>query len=188
MLNESLKNEFIPLKSEMFQMCLSLYAYKRKLESLVDRLPKESRYFLLEELTALRALSNEIILHMSKLDDEKSKVSFHAAKKKINKINIPASEKLELKTRLKGFRQSINNLKTAHRNRYIAHLTEDGYPNAFDISSYEAEYLAVAIEAYETFKYIWGDEVTFQYKLGSWENMLVFNNELGLSKSIKNNT
>ena len=181
MLTTEMREDFIPLKSEMFQMCLSLYAYKTKYDALPNRFPKETRYFLLEEATALRALSNEIILHLCKLDEDKSQVSFHAAKKILTRSKLSASEQKSLSNKLKEFRSSINKLKTVHRNKYIAHLTEDGYPNLLDLPSFEDDYQQVAKAAYETFAVIWGEDVTFRCKVGSQEKIIIFNVELCLS-------
>ncbi|EOU2464925.1 hypothetical protein [Vibrio alginolyticus] len=188
MLRSEMREDFIPLKSEMFQMCLSLYAYKTKYEAFPNRFPKATRHFLLEEATALRALSNEIILHLCKLDEDKSKVSFHAAKKVLSKSKLSATEQSSLNSKLKAFRSSINTLKTVHRNRYIAHLTEDGYPNLFDLPSFEEGYQQVAQTAYETFAFIWGDDVTFRFKVGSQEAIIIFNTELGLSEVVEEHT
>lgn len=182
MLKSEMKKDFYPLKDEMFQMCLSLYAYKTKFKKFPYRFRKATRYFLLEEAIALRALSNEIILHLCKLDEDKSKVSFHAAKKVLVKSKLSASEQNELNLKLKAFRRSINALKTLHRNRYIAHLTEDGYPDLLDLPSFENGYQEVAKLAYETFRFIWGDDVTFSFKVGSQEAIVLFNKELGLSE------
>lgn len=179
MLTSKMKEDFYPLQDEMFQMCLSLYAYKTKLKEFPNRFRKATRYFLLEEAIALRALSNEIILHLCKLDEDKSKVSFHAAKKILAKSKLSFSEQKELSNKLKAFRQSINTLKTLHRNSYIAHLTEAGYPDLLDLPSFENGYQQVAKLAYETFRFIWGDDVTFSFKVGSQEAIVIFNEEFG---------
>lgn len=177
MLTETLKNEFIPLKGEMYQLCLSLYSYREKFDNLGERFRKSSRYFLLEEVTALRAISNEIIMHLCKLDEDKSKVSFHAAKKAIHKLPGLDHDKLVLNQAIKSFRDSINAIKTKHRNRYIAHLTEDGYPEPFDLPDFTAEFQELVRETYKVFTIIWGAEVKFGFKVGSQERFLNFNEE-----------
>ncbi|WP_146801516.1 AbiU2 domain-containing protein [Bisbaumannia pacifica] len=177
MLTETLKNDFIPLKGEMYQLCLSLYSYREKFDNLGERFRKSSRYFLLEEVTALRAISNEIIMHLCKLDEDKSKVSFHAAKKAINKLPGLDHDKRILNEAIKSFRDSINAIKTKHRNRYIAHLTEDGYPEPFDLPDFTAEFQELVEEAYNVFTLIWGAEVQFGFKVGSQERFLNFNEE-----------
>jgi hypothetical protein len=177
MLTETLKNDFIPLKGEMYQLCLSLYSYREKFNNLGERFQKSSRYFLLEEVTALRAISNEIIMHLCKLDEDKSKVSFHAAKKAINKLPGLVQEKRALNEAIKNFRNSINTIKTKHRNRYIAHLTEDGYPEPFELPDFKAEFQGIVKEAYKVFTLIWGADVNFGFKVGSQERFLNFNEE-----------
>lgn len=188
MLKSEMKEDFYPLQDEIFQMCLSLYVYKTKLKEFPNRFRKVTRYFLIEEAIALRALSNEIILHLCKLDEDKLKVSFHAAKKILAKSKLSVSEKNELSNKLKAFRQSINTLKTLHRNRYIAYLTEVGYPDLLDLPSFENGYQQVAKLAYETFRFIWGDDVTFSFKVGSQDEMVNLNKELGLSELSLANT
>jgi hypothetical protein len=71
-MDEKLKAQFSPVKSEMYQLLLSAYCYERKFENLENRLKSESREFLLEEVTSLRHLSNGMILHICNLDDESS--------------------------------------------------------------------------------------------------------------------
>ncbi|MEP4547940.1 MAG: hypothetical protein ABJ000_17290 [Saccharospirillum sp.] len=181
MLTESLKRDYIPLKGEMYQLCLSLYSYREKLDNLGDRFPEGSRFYLLEEITAIRAISSEVIMHFCKLDEDKSKVSFHAAKKDINKLSVSDSDKKLLNEGLKDFRKSINSIKTKHRNRYIAHLTEDGYPDPFDLPNFETEFQELIREAYKVFVLIWGAEVKFGFKVGSQERFLDFNEEFLLN-------
>lgn len=180
MLSDNLKNEFIPLKGEMYQLCLSLYSYRTKFDNLGERLRKSSRFFLLEEITALRAISNEIIMHLCKLDEDKSKVSFHAANKAFNKLSVSEQDKRALNDGIKNFRKSINTIKTKHRNRYIAHLTEDGYPDPFDLPDFKSEFNELVKEAYKVFILIWGSEVKLGFKVGSQERFLSFNDEFGL--------
>lgn len=181
MLTDTLKNDFVPLKGEMYQLCLSLYSYRSKFNNLGDRLQKSSRFFLLEEVTALRATSNEIIMHFCKLDEVKSKVSFHAAKKAINKLSVEEEDKRTLNESIKRFRESINTIKTKHRNRFIAHLTEDGYPDPFDLPDFTSEFHNLVKEAYRVFILIWGAEVKFGFKVGSQEKFLSFNEEFELN-------
>ncbi len=181
MFTETLKNDFIPLKGEMYQLCLSLYSYRQKIDSLGERLGKSSRFFLLEEITALRAISNELIMQLCKLDEDKSKVSFHAAKKAIGKLSAPEDQKKRLNESIKKFRASINAIKTKHRNRYIAHLTEDGYPDPFDLPDFKTDFHDLILEAYRVFVLIWGAEVRFGFKVGSKEPFLSFNEEFELS-------
>jgi hypothetical protein len=181
MLTDTQRNEFIPLRGEMYQLCLSLYSYRSKFDNLNERFQKSSRFFLLEEVTALRALSNEIIMHLCKLDEDKSKVSFHTAKKTINKLPVAEPDKRILNDAIKNFRESINTIKTKHRNRFIAHLTEDGYPEPFDLPDFASEFHVLVKEAYKVFTLIWGAEVKFGFKVGSQERFLNFNEEFELS-------
>jgi len=116
-------------------------------------------------------------MHLCKLDEDKSKVSFHAAKKAINKLPGLVQEKRALNEAIKNFRNSINTIKTKHRNRYIAHLTEDGYPEPFELPDFKAEFQGVVKEAYKVFTLIWGADVNFGFKVGSQERFLNFNEE-----------
>ncbi|MFT4805713.1 MAG: hypothetical protein ACI9YE_002936 [Psychroserpens sp.] len=181
MLTDILRNNFIPLKGEMYQLCLTLYSYRAKFDNLDQRLIKSSRFFLLEEITALRAISNEIILHLCKLDEDKSETSFQAAKKAINKLSLPQEEKNRLNDSIKSFRKSIKTIKTMHRNRYIAHLTEDGYPEPFDLPDFKSIFSEIVKEAYVVFVLIWGADLKFGFKVGSQEPFLSFNEEFELN-------
>jgi hypothetical protein len=69
------KEKYSPVKDEMYHLLLCAYRYVRKLGNLADRLRSESMELLLEEITALRHLSNEIIPHLCNLDDDSSKWS-----------------------------------------------------------------------------------------------------------------
>lgn len=73
---------------------------------------------------------------------------------------------------MKSFRDSINSIKTKHRNIYIAHLTEDGYPEPFDLPDFTAELKDLVKEAYTVFTLIWGNEVKFGFIIGSQEILL----------------
>jgi phosphoglycerate dehydrogenase-like enzyme len=85
MIQDNFNENFLPLKKEMFQMCLTSYSYVEKGNNFEYRYKNSSRYFLLEKLTSLRALSNVIIMHLCKFDEDKFNTSFIATKNLLNK-------------------------------------------------------------------------------------------------------
>lgn len=103
MLTEQLKQKYIPLQAELYQLFLGVHSYNQKIVSLPERFKTSTRFFLLEETTSLRMMANEIILHLCKLDDDSSTYSFRSAKKEINKLNVPQKEKDILNKKLKEY-------------------------------------------------------------------------------------
>jgi len=79
-MKDSLKQQFSPVENELYYLLVAAYCYKRKFSHLGERLRSESRAFLLEEITALRLMSNEIILQLCKLDDDVGKLTLRSLK------------------------------------------------------------------------------------------------------------
>jgi hypothetical protein len=115
-MDEELKAQFSPVKSEMYQLLLSAYCYERKFKNLENRLKTESREFLLEEVTSLRHLSNGLILHICNLDDESSAWSLRSMTKLMGKSKEYAERTKKCAGILRKYRAQINSFKTKHRN------------------------------------------------------------------------
>lgn len=129
----------------------------------------ETREYLLEEVTALRLMCNEIIVQLCKLDDDNGKWTL----RKLKKESIKHIKDQKLIGRLNNletaYRSSINILKTKHRNAYIAHRNADEYPDPFELHDFRSDLSPLICDALEFFEALWGHSVYFGFKLGSME-------------------
>jgi hypothetical protein len=175
------KATFDPVKSEMYQLLLCAFCYNQKLRNLGERLQKESRSFLLEEMTALRHLSNGIILHLCNLDDDGSNWSLRSLRRAVAKQPGTQDTVARSNELLKRYRSALNKLKTTHRNEFIAHRNTDEYPNQFELPDYRTDFkylLQIALSALEC---LWGAKIDFGFHLGSRDPTIDFKTELGLT-------
>ena len=179
-MDEKLKTQFAPVKSEMYQLLLSAYCYERKFEGLTERLKNESREFLLEEVTSLRHLSNGMILHICNLDDDRSDWSMRSITKSMGKIGEYASRTKECTDLLKRYRAQINDFKMRHRNQFIAHRNCEDYPDPFDLPDYRIEFREIIQTGLSALQCMWGSTLEFGFRLGSRDLTLDFKNALGL--------
>lgn len=177
-MEDQLKRQFTPVKSELYQLLLSAYFYERKFEHLGERLKRESREFLLEEATSLRHLANGIILHICNLDDDSSAWSMRAMTKALGKKSVYAQRAKEWSETLKRYRAQINEFKTKHRNEYIAHRSGARYPGLFDLPDYRTEFREIIKTALAAFQGIWGRTLNFGFRLGARDRYIDFKKEL----------
>jgi hypothetical protein len=177
-MNETMNVQFSPVKSEMYQLLLSAYCYERKFANLTNRLEKESREFLLEEVTSLRHLSNGMILHICNLDDDSSAWSMRAMTSTMGKTTEYAQRTKKCAEILKKYRAQINYFKTKHRNQFIAHRNGEDYPDPFDLPDYRTEFREIIQTALAALQCIWGSNVEFGFHLGSRDRTLDFKKEL----------
>lgn len=181
MLNDSQKEHFHPLRSEVYYALLAAWTFKAKLEALSYRLQTMGRDFLLEELVSLRTLANEVVLRLCNIDDKKSDFSFHAARKSMDKTGqLKRTEVDELNKAITRYRSGLNELKVKHRNLYIAHLTGDFYPDPMLVTEMVKGYTPSLREALDTLALIWGKHLSFGFHLGSRDRTIDFLEELGL--------
>ncbi|MBG7622088.1 hypothetical protein I5R65_21660 [Herbaspirillum sp. AP02] len=180
-MDEQLKRKFSPVKDEMYQLLLSAYCYKRKVEHLSERLKSESREFLLEEATALRHLSNGMILHICNLDDDSSAWSMRAMTKDLGKTKQFAERARDCSDILKKYRAQINGFKTKYRNQFIAHRNGEDYPNPFNLPDYRTEFREIIQTGLSALEQIWGNPLEFGFDLGSREPTIDFKKELGVT-------
>ena len=175
------KTAFEPVESEMYQLLLTAFAYHRKLNELKARLPVETRAFLLEEITALRHMSNGIILHLCNLDDDSSNWSIRAITKQLGRNSETAEAARRCNELLKDFRVQINAFKTKHRNMFIAHRNGERYPDPLQLQDYSADFKPAIQTGLRALEQVWGAPMTFRFRLGSAEHDVDFRSELGLS-------
>jgi hypothetical protein len=180
-MNEIYKETFAPVKSEMYQLLLCAFCYDQKLRNLGERLPKESRSFLLEEMTALRHLSNGIILHLCNLDDDGSNCSLRSLRKEIAKQAGTQEIVARSNELLKRYRSALNKLKTKHRNKLIAHRNTDEYPDQFELPDYRTDFKCLIQIALSALECLWGAKIGFGFHLGSRDPAIDFKTELELT-------
>ncbi len=182
MLDASLKEQLDPMRTELYHAYLAAWCFKRKIESLSGRLEAEGREFLLEELTSLRALANEIVLRLCNLDDDKSRYSFHAANKILGpRPGVDPEMKIKLTDAITKYRKTIGTLKTQHRNRYIAHLSGDHYPDPFSVTEMVRGLSGPLGAALDLISLIWGSKQSFGFHLGSRDRTIDFVTEIAVA-------
>jgi hypothetical protein len=175
------KEMFEPVKSEMYQLLLCAFCYDSKINNLGERLQKASRAFLLEEMTALRHLSNGVILHLCNLDDDGSNWSLRSLRKALAKLPETQEAVARSNDLLKRYRAELNRLKTKHRNEFIAHRNAEEYPNQFELPDYRTDFKDVIQLALSALQCLWGAEISFGFHLGSRDPTIDFKTELGLT-------
>jgi hypothetical protein len=180
MLTEILKNELKGLRYEIIDLNQSSYFFALKINRLRETFFKRTRVSLLEELITMRYLENGIILHLTNLDDDNSNYSFRKTRKVISKNPLIAKTKefKNLKIKLNEYRRSINHLKTKHRNKRIAHINTDKFPEINEFLNFNLYVKPLIEKANEIADIIWGAEINVKLKIGSIEGILDFRNEL----------
>lgn len=178
MYTEELKEEFSGIRIELVDLNTSTYFYVTKANRFQYLFQKTTRKFIIEEFTSLRYLENGIILHLTKLDDEKAEYSFQAILKKLNKLPVD-QKKLKLITKkIKQYRQKINFLKNEHRNLRIAHLNTLDYPEIDDFLHFEKKLKPLILEANEIGDFLFNKKLGYKFKLGSIEGYLDYRQPL----------
>lgn len=173
---ESLKQDLLGLKFEIIDLNQLSYFYVRKRNRLLYVFTKTGREFMLEESVTIKYLENGIILHLTNLDDDNSKYSFRSTQKLINKSKLIKNQKHlnDLKKRIDSYRKNINILKTQHRNERIAHINSIDSPDLMEFLNFEKILKPLIKEANEIADFIWGEEISVKFKLGSMEGTLDF--------------
>jgi hypothetical protein len=182
-MGDSCRESFATVKDEVYQLLLSAFCYIQKYGRLGERLKTESRAFLLEEIVALRLISNGIVLHLCALDDDDGTWSLRSFRRERLKKTKNASQVRALNDMMNKYRLHLNALKTKHRNAYIAHRNEIEYPAPMDLLDYDTGLRSQIAEAVKVFEALWGDSVYFGFKLGSQEGTIDLKAELGISST-----
>lgn len=162
----------------MYQLLLCAYCYVRKIDNLGNRIQNESREFLLEEVTALRHLSNGIILHLCNLDDNSSKWSMRSLRKELEKMPTFKNSR-KASDLLSDYRNALQKFKTKHRNLFIAHRNGEHYPDPFSFPDYRTEFKELIAAALSALECLWGSELKFGFHLGSRDATINFREALG---------
>ena len=129
---------------------------------------------MFEELVALRYMENGLILHLTNLDDDDSKFSFKTITKEINKTIKDQKQLKQLNDYLKVYRRDLNKLKNNHRNFRIAHLNYTEDLNIDEFLNFNTELNPLLKDANMIGDLIWGKEINYGFKLGTFEEILDF--------------
>lgn len=174
MLTKEQKKEFSSLKVELIDLNILACLYIRKLNRIGYLFQNSTRHFMLEELTALRYMENGIILHLTNLDDDVSTYSFRQILKATNKTYKDQTGIKELKKKFDTYRKNINVLKVKHRNARIAHLNYLEDLNIDVFLNFDSYLKPLIAEANEIGDFIFGEEIVYKFKLGTYEGILNF--------------
>ncbi|SDS37329.1 hypothetical protein SAMN05192545_1282 [Maribacter dokdonensis] len=175
MLTEPQKKEFLSLKVEIIDLNILTYNFFGKVKKLHEAFKNNGRSDLFMEYNALRYMENGLIMHLTNLDDKNSNFSFIKAQKLLNKTTNDQNLLKKLNVILKTYRREINYIKQEHRNKRIAHLN---YVDDLKMDQFLGKQLLPLIaKANEIGDLIWGEQINYQFKLGSHEGVLNFRNE-----------
>jgi hypothetical protein len=174
MLSNEQKEDFSSLRVEIIDLNMLACFYVRKINRLGYLFQKSTRHFMLEEFTALRYMENGIILHLTNLDDDNSSFSFRQILKATNKTIKDQKQIRALKKKLDSYRQKVNNLKTKHRNKRIAHLNYLTDLNFDEFLNFDNYIKPLISEALELADFIWGERIEYRFKLGTLDGTLNF--------------
>ncbi|NAY90936.1 hypothetical protein GTQ34_03305 [Muricauda sp. JGD-17] len=176
MITEKQKKEYATLRVEIIDINILSYSFFRKINQLPYAFKNLSRHDVFAEYSALRYMENGLILHLTNLDDDRSKFSFRKIQKELKRSFKDQKTLKKLDSSLKKYRIQINHIKVKHRNDRIAHMN---YKEDLNIDQFLAKYLIPIIKtANEIGDFIWGEEINYKFKLGSHEGILDFRNEL----------
>tara|TARA_R110002124_G_scaffold286766_1_gene468626 strand:- start:795 stop:1370 length:576 start_codon:yes stop_codon:yes gene_type:complete len=178
MYREELKDDFSGIRIELVDLNTSTYFYVTKANRFQYIFQKTTRRFIIEEFTSLRYLENGIILHLTKLDDEKAEYSFQTILKKLNKLPVDQKKLKFLTKKIKHYRQKINFLKNEHRNIRIAHLNTLEYPDIDDFLHFEKKLKPLILEANEIGDFLFNKKLGYKFRLGSLEGHLDYREPL----------
>lgn len=174
MLTDEQKIEFSSLRVEIIDLNILSHFFIRKRNRLGYLFQNSTRHHIFEELVALRYMENGLILHITNLDDESAKFSFRSATKSLNKSIKDQQQRDHLNKTLKKFRIDLNNLKNKHRNNRIAHLNYCEDLNLDEFLNFDKELYPLIKLANIIGDLIWGDRITYLFKLGEFEEVLDF--------------
>lgn len=84
----------------------------------------------------------------------------------------------KLKNKITSYRNNVNNLKNNHRNKRIAHINSIEFPDLLEFLDFENIIKPLLKEANELADFIWGEEISVKFKLGSQEGILDFRHQI----------
>ncbi|WP_128098770.1 hypothetical protein [Paracidovorax avenae] len=107
---------------ECLNLLIVYYTYRETVKNYDPRVG--TRFDMHRWWVSLRALENDIILRLCRLDDdEKTNHSLREAMRSVRN-GMPATLTSSLDKRIKEYRQLINPLKTKARNHFLAHMSK----------------------------------------------------------------
>lgn len=174
MIDKNIAENFEALRFEIIDLNELTYFFVKKYNRLGYVFKETSREFFLEELHSLRYMENGIILHLTNLDDETSNFSFIKLKKVINEKVTDQKALKALNKKAKSYRDQVKSLKTRHRNKRIAHLNSNEFPELLEFIDFEKKLLPCIKSANELADMMWYEPIQVKYKIGRHEGEIDF--------------
>jgi hypothetical protein len=104
---------------------LLILVYARRQRMLLPNLRTMGREDFAIEMVLLESATRDIVSRLAALDDDGKGVrSFQTVLRALRREGMSSRLASPIEAQVKGYRQIINPLKIAHRNAYIAHVTE----------------------------------------------------------------
>ena len=119
--SESLEVVIDGLRDDILWMLITYYALCKR-RTLPD-LQRMSREDFVVELNLLECAQRDLVMRLTALDDTKGNRSFRLAKKLKLATSLSRERQREIAENTKAFTDAVNQLKTDHRNKYIAHVS-----------------------------------------------------------------
>ena len=174
MLTDEQKLLFSSLKVELIDLNILACFFVRKVNRLGYLMQHSTRYFLFEELIALRYMENGIILHLTNLDDDTSEYSFRKILKLTNATYKNQNGIKTIKKKFENYRKIVNKLKVKYRNKRIAHLNYTEDINFDEFLNFDLYLKPLIEEANAIGDFIWDSKIEYKLKLGKHEEILNF--------------
>lgn len=184
MLTDEQKNTFSSLRVEIIDINILAHLFVRKFNRIGYLFQKSTRHHIFEEFVSLRYMENGLILHLTNLDDDRSKFSFRSVEKEIKNSLKDQKQLKKFKKLLDTYRQDINKLKTGHRNMRIAHLRYEEELRLDQFLNFDKDLYPLIKSANLIGDFVWGTKINYSFNLGSHEKILDFRN---LTENLKVN-
>lgn len=165
------------LRQDVLWLLILVYARRQRM-----RLPNVrtmGREDFAIEMVLLESATRDIVSRLAALDDEGKGVrSFQTALKALRREGMAKTTAAPLETKAKAYRQTVNPLKVAHRNAYIAHVTDAAsvIPRVIDSPVDVNPAVSAAVELLDALA---GETIGYTFRVGSQEAEINLREALG---------
>lgn len=165
------------LRQDMLWLMILVYSRRQRMR--LPNLRTMGREDFAIEMVLLESATRDIVSRLAAFDDEAKGVrSFQTALKALRREGMAKTKAAPLETQAKAYRQIINPLKVAHRNAYIAHVTDAAsvIPRIIDNPVDINPAVSAAVDLLDAFS---GETIGYTFRVGSQEAEINLREALG---------